>query len=64
MKIAQVDFGTCEACAPCPARATCRTKALIKMGPDEQAIVKPSDCMGCGDCVAACPFHAISMKEM
>ena len=64
MKIAQVDFDMCEACSPCPARAACRTKALIKMGPDEQAIVKPSDCMGCGDCVAACPFNAVSMKEM
>ena len=64
MKIAQVDLGTCEACAPCPARAVCRTKALIKMGPDKQVIVKPSDCTGCGDCAAACPFHAISMKEM
>jgi len=34
------------------------------MGPDEQAIVKPSDCMGCGDCIEACPFGAILMKEM
>ena len=63
MRTAQVDFDRCEACSPCPARKACRTKAIVKMGPDEQAIVKSSDCMGCGDCVDACPFAAVTMKE-
>lgn len=63
MKIAQIDFAACQACNPCPARKACRTKAIIKMGPEEQAIVKPSDCMGCGDCVDACPYGAITVKE-
>jgi MinD superfamily P-loop ATPase len=63
MKVAKVDYALCAACSICPARKSCRTKALIKMGPDEQAIVKPSDCMGCGDCVPACPHNAVSMTE-
>ncbi|GAB4263715.1 MAG: hypothetical protein Kow00122_19600 [Thermoleophilia bacterium] len=64
MKVAQVDFAVCQACATCAARKACRTKAIVKMGRDEQAVVKPSDCMGCGDCVDACPHGAVSMKEM
>lgn len=64
MKTAQIDFDSCQACSRCDARKACRTKAIVKMGPDEQAIVKPSDCMGCGDCIEACPFGAILMKEM
>lgn len=63
MKVAQVDFQKCQACRDCPAKKACRTKALIKMGPDEEAIVKPSDCMGCGDCVDPCPYDAVSLKE-
>ena len=63
MKIAQVDYETCRACPKCPARTACRTKALIKLDRDEPAVVKTSDCMGCGDCVDACPFDAITMKE-
>src|SRR5680860_1410017 len=43
VKLAQVDYKKCQACSKCTARKTCRTKALIKMGPEEQAIVKPSD---------------------
>ena len=53
MRLAQIDYARCEACSPCPARKACRTKA----------IVKPSDCMGCGDCVEECPYEAVSMKE-
>jgi Fe-S-cluster-containing hydrogenase component 2 len=64
MNTAQIDFDSCRACSVCPARKACRTKAIVKMGPDEQAIVKPSDCMGCGDCVDACPYGSISMKQM
>jgi Fe-S-cluster-containing hydrogenase component 2 len=63
VKLAQIDYNVCQACSPCDAKKSCRTKAIIKMGPDEQAIVKPSDCMGCGDCVDACPFGAVKMKE-
>ncbi|MBU2602770.1 MAG: 4Fe-4S binding protein [Actinobacteria bacterium] len=63
MRLAQIDYARCEACSPCPARKACRTKAIVKMGLDEQAIVKPSDCMGCGDCVEECPYEAVSMKE-
>lgn len=63
MKLAQIDFASCQACSVCDARKSCRTKAIVKMGRDEQAIVKPSDCMGCGDCVEACPFGAVTMKE-
>jgi MinD superfamily P-loop ATPase len=63
MKLAQVDYKKCRACSKCPARTVCRTKAIIKLDPDEPAVVKPSDCMGCGDCVDACPFDAVAMKE-
>jgi Fe-S-cluster-containing hydrogenase component 2 len=63
MKVAVVDYAKCQACSPCPARKACRTKALIKLGPDEPAIVKPGDCMGCADCVPVCPYQAVSLSE-
>lgn len=63
MKIAQVSYDLCQACDKCAARKSCRTKALIQMDRGEQAIVKSSDCMGCGDCIEACPHKALSMKE-
>lgn len=61
VKTAQVDFAACQACAVCTAKTLCRTKAIIKMGKYEQAVVKPSDCMGCGDCIDGCPHGAVSM---
>lgn len=63
VKVARIDFALCRACLDCPAKKACRTKAIIKMGLDEEAIVKPSDCMGCGDCLEACPHGALTLKE-
>ncbi|GAB4251667.1 MAG: hypothetical protein Kow00129_12550 [Thermoleophilia bacterium] len=63
MKTATVSIAKCRACSKCTARKSCRTKALIQLDPGEPAVVKASDCMGCGDCVEACPYDAIQMKE-
>jgi len=63
MKLAQVDYALCRSCDKCASRRACRTKALIQLDRGEPAIVKTGDCMGCGDCVPACPHQAIKMKE-
>lgn len=63
VKIAEIDYDLCQACNKCSARKSCRTKALTQMDRGEPAMVKPAECMGCGDCVEACPHAAVRLRE-
>ena len=54
-----VDGSLCRACADCPARAACRSKALQRIDRDEPPYVDPLRCAGCHTCVTACPYGAM-----
>ncbi|HSJ57432.1 MAG TPA: 4Fe-4S binding protein [Anaerolineae bacterium] len=49
----------CLACPVCLARKVCRSKALIRLDPDEPPFVDASRCYGCRACIPACPNDAI-----
>ena len=53
----------CRQCANAPCAAVCPTQALIQ--PDKQGgvIMREEYCAGCGICVMACPFGAITMTR-
>jgi Fe-S-cluster-containing hydrogenase component 2 len=57
--VAWVDASLCLACRYCDARHACTIKALMQIDPGEPPFVDVHRCMGCMDCVAACPFGAI-----
>jgi ATP-binding cassette subfamily E protein 1 len=49
-------------CAPV---AACAHKVIKQIdGPFEQPIIFQDMCMGCWDCIEACPLNAISMKQV
>src|SRR3990172_1247218 len=50
---AEVHWDLCRACDPCSARPACKTKAVVKLDPDEPAVIDLSRCSGCGDCLPA-----------
>jgi len=50
----------CVACPECPARQACRTRAILRLEPDEPPYVDASRCYGCRACVPACPFEAVA----
>jgi Fe-S-cluster-containing hydrogenase component 2 len=46
-------------CHYCDSRRVCTIKALLQIDPGEPPFVDVHRCMGCFDCVDACPFEAI-----
>jgi len=70
-KFAMVDYDRCdpEQCDPdtglCPAAKACTYKVLKQLdGPFEEPMVFQDQCLGCWDCMEACPLDAISIKEI
>jgi len=68
---AMVDYDKCNPreCNPdkgvCPAVAVCTHKVIKQIdGPFEPPIIFHDLCMGCWDCIEACPLDAIHMKEV
>lgn len=60
----EIDWLICQSCDPCEARQVCKTRAIMKIDPDEPAYIELSRCNGCSNCVSACLFNAISMVNV
>lgn len=58
-----VDETICRSCRKCEARSVCRSKAILRIDPDEPPVIDPSKCYGCNVCLTACPFGAIVRPE-
>ncbi|MBA3029744.1 MAG: hypothetical protein FP816_13195 [Desulfobacteraceae bacterium] len=68
---AAIDYGMCDAknCDPdngvCAAVLACTHKVIKQMdGAFESPIIFQDLCMGCWDCIEACPAHAIQIKRV
>ncbi|MFP4453927.1 MAG: 4Fe-4S binding protein [Desulfobacterales bacterium] len=68
---ASVDYNICDPkqCDPdsgvCPAVAACTHKVIKQMdGPFEQPMIFQHLCMGCWDCIEACPLGAIYVMNV
>ena len=68
---ALVDYETCNPrkCDPnegiCPAAEACSHKVIKQIdGVFEPPIVFQDMCMGCWDCIEACPLDAVEMKHI
>lgn len=66
-----VDYETCnpENCNPekgvCPAAKACTYKVIKQIdGRFEQPMIFQDLCMGCWDCIDACPLDAIEAKHI
>ena len=57
--IPHIDDGICRICRQCIARSVCPTKAIRVIDRDEPPFIDSHRCMGCHDCVTACPSGAI-----
>ncbi len=49
----------CKHCENSPCLAVCKQKAISRV--DGQVIVDKKTCIGCKDCLVACPFGAITL---
>lgn len=52
----------CQHCADAPCMTVCPEDA-IQRREDGLVWIDPAICTGCGDCVAACPYDAVSVDE-
>ncbi|RJQ31840.1 MAG: hypothetical protein C4562_05215 [Actinobacteria bacterium] len=63
-----IDSAKCEQAAKCinkcVASLGCKTKAIFKVDPDEDAIIDTSKCNGCSLCLPLCPTRAIRVIEL
>jgi ATP-binding cassette subfamily E protein 1 len=67
-KWASVDFALChpsecdQECGLCQAATVCTHKLLLQEEPyEEPMLISAKMCVGCGDCVKACPLGAIEI---
>lgn len=58
-----MDWDFCQSCDPCSARLTCKTRAIVKIDRGDPALIDLNQCNGCGDCLLACSFEAISLRD-
>lgn len=56
-------FGTLDAFPGDPSRDVCPTKAIRWDAGKSAAFVVADDCIGCGLCIARCPYGAISLVD-
>ena len=68
---AAINYDICDpnSCDPeegiCPAVQACSHKVIKQIdGPFEQPMVFQDICMGCWDCIEACPLNAVSAKHV
>lgn len=60
--IFQYRVNRCRHCDDPPCRDACAVEALVKRQ-DGLVILDGESCVGCGACVPACPFEAISFDD-
>lgn len=60
---AEVNGEVCRGCSPCSARRVCKIKALMQIDAGEPAVIDLTRCRGCGDCLPACPYAAILIRN-
>jgi Fe-S-cluster-containing hydrogenase component 2 len=53
----------CSNCADAPCIAACPTGAAFRDASVPVVRIDEDACIGCGDCVQACPFGAVDMNE-
>ena len=58
---AVIDWDICKECDPCSAILICKVRAIVQIDPGDSAVIDQTRCNGCGDCLPACPFSAISL---
>jgi Pyruvate/2-oxoacid:ferredoxin oxidoreductase delta subunit len=60
---ALIDAAKCACCPKCNVARECPIKAVFRIADDEPVAIDMSLCHGCGVCAAACPHHAVVMRE-
>jgi anaerobic carbon-monoxide dehydrogenase iron sulfur subunit len=53
----------CMQCVEAPCIETCSMEAIRRNEVTGVVVVDPHNCTGCGDCITACPLHALSLDE-
>jgi len=63
MIVPVIDWDICQHCEPCDARLARRTRAIVKVDPDDPPYIEPNRCNGCAKCVTACLMAAITIDN-
>jgi carbon-monoxide dehydrogenase iron sulfur subunit len=53
----------CRQCEDAPCMTVCPTKALHRVDNDSPVVIDADLCIGCKECVLACPFGVIRMDD-
>ena len=53
----------CLTCDPCQARSACKTRAIVRIDPEDVPYIALDRCSRCGACVIECTGGAIMMSS-
>ena len=54
----------CLSCDPCQARSACKTRAIVRIDPEDVPFIALERCSRCAACVMECAGGAIMMSSM
>jgi MinD superfamily P-loop ATPase len=63
MLLPEIEWDACITSEICEAIKVCKTRAIVRLDPEDPPYIEHALCSSCGECIMACPYSAITLKN-